>query len=293
MESFAADWLALREPADHAARAEAVTAALAVRLRGGHRGPAASKAWAGSGAGGGPGLDLAPRGATSGRAVDLAAGTGSNVRYLLPRLPSITHWTLVDHDDALLAVARASLEPLAREAGVTIETVVGDLRDVEALPIDGCALVTASALLDLVSASWLAALASRCDSAGTAVLFALSYDGRLDAEPPDPLDARVRELVNAHQRTDKGFGPALGPDATLASTTLFAAREIVTSASDWRLDGGDGELQHRLLVGWAAAARDVAPAEASAIDGWLERRLGLVAAGRSRIRVGHQDFGAW
>ena len=34
-----------------------------------------------------------------GRIVDLAAGAGSNLRYLSPRLPFEQAWTLVDHDD--------------------------------------------------------------------------------------------------------------------------------------------------------------------------------------------------
>ena len=39
---------------------------------------------------------------------------------------------------------------------------------------------------------------------------ALSYDGRIAFTPSDPLDADIVAAVNAHQRTDKGFGPALG-----------------------------------------------------------------------------------
>lgn len=264
MEAFRADWLALRESADHAARAEGVTAGVAARL--------------------------ARRRAR--RAIDLAAGTGSNVRYLLSRLPGITHWTLVDHDAALLSVARASLEPIAGAAGVTIETMVADLRVVDALPLDGCALVTASALLDLVSPAWLRAVAARCDDVQADVLFALTYDGRVECDPPDPWDARVRDLVNRHQRTDKGFGPALGPDATAAAEAAFAARGVTTSASDWLLDAGQTELQRQLLAGWAGAAQTMAPDDASGLDGWLKRRLALVEQGRSRLRVGHRDLAA-
>ncbi len=55
---------------------------------------------------------------------------------------------------------------------------------------DGRALVTASALLDLVSERWLRALAARCAGHGAAVLFALSYDGRIVCSPEDPDDGR-------------------------------------------------------------------------------------------------------
>lgn len=279
MESFSAEWLALREPADHAARDEGLARAVAAAL----------DAVADTRASMGP------------RAVDLGAGAGSNVRYLLPRLPQITHWTLVDHDAALLDVARRSLASAAASAGVTIATHVADLRDLGALPLDSCRLVTGAALLDLVSAAWLEGLAALSADAGACVLFTLSYDGRLECTPEDPWDARVRDLVNVHQRTDKGFGPALGPDATRVAREAFAAAHgraaartnasaLRTAASDWVLGAADAELQRQLVAGWAHAAQVIAPGDAEAIAGWHTRRLDAIARGASTIRVGHQDL---
>ncbi len=197
MEAFSADWLALREPADHAARdmgpAAALTSALAARL-----------------------VDRLGT-----RAVDLAAGTGSNVRYLLPRVPHIQHWTLVDHDPALLAQAWRLLLPIGQAAGRSFDVRQGDLAALDTVSFDDCALVTASALLDLVSEPWLHALAQRCRAAGSHVLFALTYDGRIACDPVDVDDERVRALVNQHQRGDKGFGPALGPEATRVAEACF------------------------------------------------------------------------
>lgn len=265
MESFSADWLTLREPTDHAARDESLVTTLAARLAE-------------------PG--------TSTRGVDLAAGTGSNVRYLLPRLASLTHWSLVDHDPGLLTEATFRLAAHQDARGRTFAPRRADLNDLATLPIDGAALVTASALLDLVSSDWMRAFARRCRETGVHVLCTLSYDGRLTCEPPDPLDARVRTLVNAHQRTDKGFGAALGPEATDAAAAAFRAEgfDVTVATSDWVLDGAQAELQRQLIAGWAGAARDMAPDEAAAIEGWRGRRLAAVADGTSRVRVGHGDL---
>ncbi len=265
MESFSADWLTLREPADHAARVEALVTTLAASLAT-------------------PGVST--------RAVDLAAGTGSNVRYLLPRLPALTHWMLVDHDAALLAEATARLAAHPDARGRTFSPRRADLNDLAALPIDGAALVTASALLDLVSAEWTRLFARRCREAGVHVLCTLSYDGRIGCEPADALDARVRELINAHQRTDKGFGLALGPDAADATAAAFRAEgfDVMVADSDWVLDESHAELQRQLIDGWAGAARDIAPDETVAIDRWRDRRLAAVADGSSRVRVGHGDL---
>ena len=154
--------------------------------------------------------------------------------------------------------------------------------------------MTASALLDLVSESWLRELASHCRAHRAAALFALTYDGRLTFEPAEAEDALIRDLVNRHQRTDKGFGPALGPAAVAAAADLFRSMDYAVriASSDWVLSriSAPDELQDQLIEGWAEAAAAVAPDRAAAVDGWRSRRLDHVASGRSLVTVGHQDL---
>jgi hypothetical protein len=160
----------------------------------------------------------------------------------------------------------------------------------------GRALVTASALLDLVSEAWLRALVARCREAGAAVLFALSYDGRIEFSPEDPADAEVRELVNRHQRTDKGFGGALGPDASATAERVLVSlgyHHVTHERSDWVLGPGSRELQRQLMDGWARAATEIAPERLARIADWRDRRQTHVAAECSRLIVGHQDLAAW
>jgi hypothetical protein len=253
MSGFAADWLTLREPADARAR----SAALAARFAGGVR-----------------------------RAVDLATGTGANIRYLASRLGGPTEWLAVDDDPALLG---AHVAP----AGTSVRTLRLDLaQSLETVPLDGCDLVSASALLDLVSAAWLDRLAAACSAARVAVLFALTYDGRIEWSPPDAADALVRALVNRHQGGDKGFGSALGPEATAAAAARFAAHgyEIERARTDWVLGPPDARLQQALVDGWLAAALEVAPAERAALTAWAERRRASIARGAATLVVGHADL---
>ena len=123
------------------------------------------------------------------------------------------------------------------------------------------------------------------------VYAALSYDGRIEMTPADETDAKIASAVNAHQRTDKGFGPALGPDAARQAITRFERVDyvVVQGASDWVFTPQDREIQLEILSGWAAAARETGLSLPEVAD-WLARRRGLVAAGRSSIRVGHVDF---
>jgi hypothetical protein len=161
--------------------------------------------------------------------------------------------------------------------------------------LTGRDLVTASALLDLVSEDWLHVVTQACRDHGTAVLFALSYDGRIVCSPPEPEDDRVRNLVNRHQRTDKGFGPALGPAAAacVAGQLEALGYDVRREPSDWVLGPHEDELQRQLIEGWADAAVAVAPIDAAVIATWRIQRLAHVAEGRSRLVVGHEDVGAF
>lgn len=247
-------------------------------------------------------------------AVDLCTGTGSNLRYLMERLGGVQRWLAIDRDDRLLAElpervaawgAARGAETNVRGAVVTVQgpetSVEIEMRqmDLAGLPptiFDGRHLVTASALLDLVSARWLDTLADRCRSAGAAALFTITYTGASSCVPPEPEDDVVRDLMNRHQKTDKGLGgPAAGPDAAADAVRSFtnAGYHVQASTSDWRLAPGDQEFQRQLIEGWAHAAREVAPGQRAVIDAWLARRLAHVESGRSHVTVGHRDLVAW
>jgi hypothetical protein len=255
MGDFSAEWLALREPADRAARSSSLVREVAGALAAGS----------------------APQ------ILDLAAGTGSNYRYLAGTFPD-AGWLLADHDAALLAKA-----PKTR----SIDTRVVNLARLDDRSLfDGRALVTASALLDLVSEEWLSELADQCVVAGAAALFALSYDGRIECSPPDTDDAFVVALVNEHQRTDKGFGPALGSAAVDCAESSFRARGYQTrrAPSDWILRPASQELQRALIDGWAQAATELRPLKNAVVEAWRQRRHAHVDGNRSSMIVGHEDL---
>lgn len=245
------------------------------------------------------------------RVVDLGAGTGSNLRYLAPRLGGAQEWLLVDYAADLLQAAMIGMRNWAQRDGlkVSCEDHVmglalpsGDCRvgskvldlatDLGELDLTGIHLVTGSALLDLVSEVWLENLAAACETAGCAVLFALTYNGALRWQPSDSRDALLQSLLNRHQRTDKGFGPALGPVACERSATILERQgfRLSWAGSDWRLGTSDRAIQQALAADWAAAAQELAPEQGASIDAWLGRRGALIAQGLSRLQVGHQDL---
>ncbi len=260
---FSAEWLSLREPADTRARDPNLSTQLA--------------RWA--------------RRHSPARFIDLACGTGANLRYLASCVGGDQEWLLVDSDVALLEDA-ARLERLRAIPDCRVRTQRLDLAtELRALDLAPDVIVTASALLDLVSERWLTQLIERCSANRCGALLALSYDGRITLTPSDRDDEWIRDLVNLHQRGDKGFGAALGPRACQRTRELFleADYQVFAARSDWSLQPEERLLQQSLLEGWSSAATELATNERDRCRQWLARRLAHLATGASRIVVGHED----
>lgn len=256
---FDAEWLRLREPVDHRSRVRALVNTL--RQEGSCRG------WS--------------------RVVDLGAGTGSNLRFIAARIPWARTWTVVDHDPDLLDL----IDDPGHDA--TVRRVVGDLAEEGLDAVDDVHLVTASALLDLVSRGWLEALCRRCARDGAAAYFALSYDGRVVWDAPDHDDDLVLDAVNRHQRREKGLGSALGPEAAAVAAALFqeAGYRTWLRPSPWCLTPPeDTALVHRLVDGWVEAAVEIEPSAEARVRSWRSRRRDDVSRERTGLRVGHLDL---
>ncbi|UEM03571.1 class I SAM-dependent methyltransferase [Skermanella rosea] len=264
MGGFDRDWLRLRAPFDDAARDATLTRRLAAALP------------------------------DEPRLLDLAAGTGANLRHLSPRLrrPG-QRWVLADHDPVLLDTAAAEMAACAHPLPA-FETRRVDLsRDLESLDFRQFDAVVATALFDLVSADWMDRFVAALAAAPRPVLVTLSVDGRLRWSPEDPGDAAVRGWIERHQATDKGFGPALGPEAPrhLADALRACGFAVETAASDWIIGPADAAMHLALIEGYRGAALEIAPeGESSAIEGWAERRRAAAAAGTLEALVGHVDI---
>jgi len=279
-EGFGAGWLALREPFDAQARDLSLALALAAALP--------------------------PRP----RLLDLGAGTGSLLRWLAPILGRSQHWTLVDADGALLQQAFATIEERAALAGWTttwpnshtllvhtprgvwrVDALTADLAaGPAALPLDKADAVVCTALCDLVSRPWVSAMA-----AALRVPFyaALNVDGREGFFPPHPADRLVARGFRRDQRRDKGFGPALGADATSALAAAFRARgfTVRTAPSPWQVRANTPVMADQLAEGHAGAAASALPRSLGPdIEGWAKARRMQAMRGKLSARIGHKDL---
>jgi len=271
MSGFSPAWLDLREGVDHRSRNRRLERTLAKHFDG----------W---------------RPIT---VVDLGCGTGSNLRATAPLLGSEQHWTLVDHDQALLDAAAERLTAWADGAdrlGGTLALFKGPKRiDVEfrradlARDLEGALgananLVTASALFDLASAEFIARFAAAVAARKGAFYTVLTYDGDQRWTPEHETDTALLAAFHAHQRRDKGFGPSMGPDAPDALSDAFTAAGYAVQEGDsaWRLSAGDGALIAELAAAFAAAAGETAQVDAPTVAAWR-------AVDRTAAVVGHAD----
>lgn len=279
MSGFSADWLALREPADHRSRNPALARRLQALL--GNR-------------------DVI-------RVVDLGSGTGSNLRATAPLLGPSQEWTLVDYDAGLLEEAARALTRWADEARaigddlvlIKGETQIGvrfrvvDLnRDLDSVLQGNADLVTASALFDLISAAWMTRFATAIRKAGAAFYTVLTYNGQDEFMPEHPFDFGVIRAFAMHQQREKGFGPAAGPEAAtaLAAALAGAGYSVETGDSPWVLRAADAALVRELVTGIAGAVGETGVIGEKALADWLAYRTQMAAHAEARMVTGHTDI---
>ncbi len=259
------EWLALREPADAAARAPD----LVERLR---RGRARTDRW---------------------MIHDLGCGTGAMRRWLAPLLPGPQHWILHDRDPDLLEIAAS--EPPGRgtdSAAVTVEVRQSDITRLDQGDLGGATLITASALLDMLTGEELTRLITACTGARCPILLTLSVIGRVHLVPAEPLDSRVATAFNAHQRRVTECGRLLGPDAVALAARRFRqlGAHVLVRPSPWRLGVKRRDLLVEWLTGWVSAACEQEPELAPEGGIYMRRRLAQATAGELRVTLHHADL---
>ncbi|MFK8083302.1 MAG: hypothetical protein AB8B97_23740 [Granulosicoccus sp.] len=280
---FSESWLALREPADHLARDTAL----------------------------GDSLSFWFKQQAAQNIVEMGAGTGSNLRYLMPKLGQDQRWLLLDNDavlfDRLPEILRSwagthnvhfsCVDDLIRLehadfSATVVRKVVNLASQLDEVSLDNVQLITASALLDLTSAQWLSTLAKKIYSSECACLFALNYDGKIRWRPEIDADGTISKLLNEHQLNDKGFGTAKGPDAGkyFAQALTQLGRRVAIGQSDWVIQPQSDQLQLAIIDGWAPAAREQADKADDLISAWHTERKLSINQQNSTLVVGHIDI---
>lgn len=242
--------------------------------------------------------------------IDLGSGTGSNLRALAPLISYNQTWTLIDYDTLLLNAARQKLciwaDQIIHEAEshdsannstiapvtliknqrqITVHFLQKDLaNDLQAALSEPADLITAAAFFDLVALEWLVQF---CKELQTPLYTVLTYNGSEKWLPSDSLDTDILKAFHAHQGSDKGFGPAAGPQALNALERLLKQRgfNVATGTSPWLLGPDDTLLIQELAAGTAKAAEETTLVTHDIAEHWKERRTQS-----QHCEIGHDDL---
>lgn len=271
MSEFSSEWLDLREPADARARSAEVANAVAARF--------------------------ALRDEL--HILDLASGTGANLRATSSLLPKRQVWKLVDNDADALDTAKKRLTRWADASEFDDETL--------RLKKDGCdltvtfsiadlaigtshlldepwQLVTASAFFDLASQDYIRALSKAVAARNAAFYAALTYNGLRRWAPHRPADNQMTAAFHRHQMRDKGLGTAAGPMAAehMADQFRLHGYTVLEGDSAWRLERSDRMLIEELVRGHAVAVSEAGGVDDKTILEWVK-------VPRTGVFVGHTD----
>jgi hypothetical protein len=260
------DWLALREQEDARARSRELALAASGRL--------------------GPGPVVIH---------DLGSGTGSMMRWLAPLLPGRQTWVLHDWNSKLVERA-TKVVPLDRERRpVSVLTRSGELAHLDPDDLDGASLVTASALLDVLTSAEIHAVAQACVAVGCPVLLSLSVTGEVRLDPRDPRDDVFEASFNAHQQRLVGGRRLVGPSGVALAQRLFldAGWNVLPAATSWRLGDHDPRLLGQWFDGWFDAALEQRADRQVEGAAYRVLRSSQLQRGALSAVVVHTDLLAW
>lgn len=261
------DWLALREPEDARARSRDLARAAAAMLP---AGPIVVH--------------------------DLGSGTGSMMRWLAPFLPGPQTWVLHDWSATLTERAINEPRPVDRDnEPIAVRAQVGQLADLRPVDLEGASLVTASALLDVLTSRETHAVVDACVGSGCPALLMLSVTGIVELNPLDDRDDTFQRAFNAHQlRMTDGRTP-LGRYAEPVARGAFleAGWQVRPTVTNWLLDDGEPRLLREWLDGWIGAAVEQSPELHDEAVRYLELREAQQDRGELSAIIQHLDLLAW
>lgn len=271
MSEFSLEWLDLREPADARARSGEVANAVAARF--------------------------ALRDEL--HILDLASGTGTNLRATSSLLPKRQVWKLVDNDADAIETAKkrligwadaseidnATLRLKKDDRDLTVTFSIADLASETSRLLDEpWQLVTASAFFDLTSQEYIRVLSKSVAARNAAFYAALTYNGLRQWVPHRPADNQMTAAFHRHQMRDKGLGTAVGPMAAehIADQFRLHGYTVLEGDSAWRLERSDRMLIEELVRGHAVAVSEAGGVDDKTILDWVK-------VPRTGVLIGHTD----
>jgi len=227
---------------------------------------------------------------------DLGSGTGSMMRWLAPLLPGPQTWILHDWNADLIERAVDGAHPSDRvNATISVHSQTGNLADLRPTDLAGASLVTASALLDVLTSGETHAIVDACVGSRCPALLSLSVTGEARLNPRDELDAALERAFNAHQLREADNRQQLGRYGAPIARGLFtqAGWQVRQNTTEWRLDHRRPRLLREWFDGWVDAAVEQDPGLQANAECYRGLRTSQIERGELAAHVRHLDLLAW
>jgi hypothetical protein len=244
--------------------------------------------------------------------LDVGSGLGANARYYSRLFSSNQEWILVEKSKILSLRAISSLrfwaeanewmtEELSEglqiwlpEKEVRIKSINASFFHLsEIVDLSRINLVTANAVMDLISEDQFVTFAENLISYRIPLLATMNYES-MYFEPEEEEDVEFIALYERHMKRSQEFGSALGPDSTRQIIDFSVKRgfPVIHGQSTWKIEYGDLKMMRFLFrfIHQALSENIRSKGERIRMEAWFRRKWQQVKSHKLKMVVEHSDI---
>jgi hypothetical protein len=245
--------------------------------------------------------------------LDLYCGSGSFLAWLIKSNISYKKYILVDYDTKLLKKIKKNIKSVIkpphkiRSNTNNLDLIIKKNEDtVSKIEIkkhdcnkykhnnDKYHLISFSAVLDLMSKSTINNLLKKVQS-DCPLYLSLCFNGKVKWTPSNTMDKYILSFFNNHQRSDKGFGLALGSKSIeyISNKAKKADLMVTIKKSPWvikNLSEKDKIFMKRYILDTKKSLFHMEGIDRNILKLWYEQKRYEIENKKISLYVGHNDI---
>jgi len=245
--------------------------------------------------------------------LDLYCGSGSFLAWLIKSNIRYKKYILVDYDTKLLKKIKKNIKSIIkpphkiRSNTNNLDLIIKKNEDtVSKIEIkkhdcnkykhnnDKYHLISFSAVLDLMSKSTINNLLKKVQS-DCPLYLSLCFNGKVKWTPSNTMDKYILSFFNNHQRSDKGFGIALGSNSIeyISNKANKADLTVTTKNSPWVIKNRsekDKIFMKRYILDTKKSLFHMEGIDRNILTLWYEQKRYELDTKKISLYVGHNDI---
>lgn len=245
--------------------------------------------------------------------IDMCSGSGNFLIWSIKNKLFFSGYTLIDNDIKLLKSIKSNLRKNTSK-DLTIKSNTNNMNlilirgshisskvlikkndcDIFNYKTKRFHVISYSAVLDLMSKSSIIKALKRANDINV-IYFSLCFNGMVKWTPSNIFDKYILSFFNNHQRTDKGFGSALGFKSIdfLKRYAIKKDMNITTKNSPWVINNKsnkDKTFMNRYLLDVKKALFHMEGIDKDILRKWFNEKKNDIESKSIKLYVGHQDI---